>query len=159
MGLYLFVDTPLRNWIREYFKTIHLRLLILDLAVFIPIALFIFQVRFDDKEYRFLYREMERLVFWVAFFGRPVLSLLFGIYRPSVLFRAGYRWMIPVGFSVTLGSAAMAVSAYMGYRTGWFENFPRSVFVIDWLIVLSLSLLLRLMFRRLKSRQPMSLPA
>lgn len=157
VGLYLFVDTPIRNWLREYFKTIDLRLLLLDLAIFILVTFFIFQVRFDEKEYRFLYREMERLVFWVGFFARPVLSMIFGAYRSSTLSREGYQWMMPVIVSLSVSAVLMAASAYWGFFTGWFENFPRSIFVMDWFIVLSLSLLVRVLFRwRMK---PFPVPA
>ena len=148
LGLFLFVDTPVRNWLREYFKTIDLRLLLLDLAVFILVNLFIFQVRFNDREYRLLYREMERLVFWVGFFSLPILSMIFGAYRSLTLSREGYQWTVPILVSTTGSVVLMAASAYWGYFTGWFENFPRSVFLVDWLLVLSLSLFVRFLIRR-----------
>ncbi|KXK15216.1 MAG: hypothetical protein UZ14_CFX002000657 [Chloroflexi bacterium OLB14] len=48
-----------------------------------------------------------------------------------------------VFISVTTGSAILLLISYVGFHFGWFENFPRSVFVLDWLIVLSASLLTR----------------
>lgn len=145
---HFYFDIPIRNWMKEYFKTISLRLVLLDFALFIPITFFIFQIRFDEKEYRFLYREMERLVFWVAFFSRPAFSMLLGAYRTSTLFRDGYQWAISILGSISISSVLMAGAAYWGYRTGWFENFPRSVFIVDWFLVLSLLLLARFAIRR-----------
>jgi len=146
--VHFYFDVPTRNWMKDYFKTISLRLVLVDFLIFIPITFFIFQVRFDAKEYRFLYREMERLVFWVAFFSRPLLSMIFGVYRTSTLFKDGYQWAVSVFASISTSAVLMADAAYWGYRTGWFENFPRSIFVIDWFIVLSLMLLARLAIRR-----------
>lgn len=147
VGLYLFVDTPIRNWLRVYFKKIDFRLVLLDFLIFILVTFFIFQIRFNDRDYRLLYREMERLVFWIGFFLRPFFSIIFGAYLSATLFSKGYKWMLPVVLSLSLSSVLMVFSAYWGYLNGWFENFPRSVFVIDWLIVLSLSFFVRLVLR------------
>lgn len=152
--VHFYVDTPVRKWMKDYLKTIQLRALMIDLAVFIPATFFIFQLRFEEREYRLLYREMERLVFWVAFFTRPLFAMILGAYRPSILHGGGYRWAVSAVVSVTLGSFAMAASAYWGYFTGWFENFPRSIFVMDWLIVLTLTLLARALQRWLMKPKP-----
>lgn len=145
--LHLYVDTPVRDWLRDYFKLVDFRLLLLDFAIFILITFFIFQVRFSEKEYRLLYREMQRLVFWVGFFSRPFFSFVFGSYLSARLFNKDRKWMLPVFISLSISSLLMASSTYWGYFTGWFENFPRSVFIIDWFIVLSLSLLVRFLLR------------
>lgn len=157
--VHFYYDVPIRRWLKKFLGTIHVRAVLIDLAIFIPVALFIFQVRFEEREYRLLYREMERLVFWVAFFARPLASVIFGAYRPSAMFRPGFQWTIPVILSVTAGSIAMTASAYLGYVSGWFENFPRSVFVLDWIIVLSLSLLARLFLRWRSKPMPEPIPA
>ncbi|GAB1470028.1 hypothetical protein MASR2M66_09050 [Chloroflexota bacterium] len=154
-----YIDTPIRKWMKEFFDTIHLRALLLDFAIFIPVAFFIFQIRFSEREYRLLYREMERLVFWTAFFARPLFSLILGTYSPKVMLKPGYQWALRAILAVTLGSIAMASSAYIGYRTGWFENFPRSIFVTDWLIVLPLSLAARYAFRLFSKPKAAPLPA
>lgn len=157
--VHFFYDIPARRWLKNFLNDISVRAFVMDLAIFIPVAFFIFKVRFEEREYRLLYREMERLVFWVAFFVRPLASTLLGAYLPSVILRPGFHWAVPVVVSVTVGSIAMAASAYIGYAAGWFENFPRSIFVVDWLVVLSLSLLVRLVFRRRKIYNQEALPA
>lgn len=159
VGLYMFFDTPLRNWMREYFKTIDIRLLLLDFAIFIPVTFFIFQIRFDEREYRLLYREMERVVFWVGFFSRPLLLTIFGSYRLSNLFSEHYKWQMPVVASFSISTLLMMAVAYWGYVTGWFENFPRSVFVLDWVIITAFSLIIRFALRKLGIYKQEAVPA
>lgn len=157
---HFYIDIPLRRWFKDFIESINLRLLLVDLAIAGFTAFFVFQLRFgtEGREYR-SYRDMERLVFWVAFFARPTLSLLLGMYRRSVLSQLWSKWFVSVVLSVSLGSFAMAGAAYAGYLTGWFENFPRSVFILDWFIVLALSLFVRLLFRTLNIYRADALPA
>lgn len=156
---HFYIDTPIRVWLKEFLKTISLRVLSLDLAVILLFGFYLFELRFGNgREYQ-NYRDMERLVLWVAFFVRPALALAFGAYRRDVIVKPGIQWMRPVVLSVTLGSLAVAGSAYLGYFTGWFENFPRSIFVLDWFIILAFSILIRFAFRRLDIYKPAPLPA
>jgi peptidoglycan/LPS O-acetylase OafA/YrhL len=146
LAAHFYVDVPLRRRLKDFLQTISIRLFLLDLAVLTFSVFFIFQFRFDTRDYR-SYREMERLMFWVAFFARPALSLAFRAYRPEVIMKSGIHWALPVFLSVTIGSIIISGSVYLGYFTGWFENFPRSIFVLDWFIVAALSLLIRFIFR------------
>lgn len=157
LGAHFLVDIPLRRRFKKFLENINVPLFLLDLAIAGLTAFFIFQLRFGGgREYR-SYREMERLVFWVAFFASPALALIFGAYRRGALEKTGVRWMSPILLSVTASALIVSGAAYLGYATAWFENFPRSVFVIQWLIVLSLSLVLRSAFRAWAPRS--SLPA
>lgn len=159
LAVHFWVDIPLRRWLKDFLRSINVPLFLLDFAIVVVTAFFLFQLRFGiGREYR-SYREMERLVFWVAFLARPALSLLFGMYRSSALAKPVWQWMRPVLLSVSLGSFMVAGSVYLGYFTGWFENFPRSVFVLDWLIILISSLLVRFVFRIFITKKQTALPA
>jgi peptidoglycan/LPS O-acetylase OafA/YrhL len=159
VGMHFYVDTPLRRWLKNFLQTISIRVFLLDLAIAALAVLLVFQFRFDaGREYR-SYRDMERLMIWVAFFARPALSLIFGSCRPELIMKPGPQWIRQLVLSVSLSSVVMAASVYWGYSTGWFENFPRSIFALDWLIVITLSLLVRYAFRTLKIYKQESLPA
>jgi Zn-dependent protease with chaperone function len=68
------------------------------------------------------------------------------------------QFVRPVLISVTLGSAVIAGIVYLGYSLAWFENFPRSVFLVDWVIVLGLSLAMRFLFRISRIYKPYPAP-
>ncbi|MFN8433642.1 MAG: acyltransferase family protein [Anaerolineales bacterium] len=147
--VHFYLDTPFRKWLKGFLKNISLRMVVLDFVVILLLAYFMFPARFGDgREYR-LYQEMERLVLWIAFFVRPAMALLFGTYRYDIFLKQGYQWVVSVLLSTALGSLIIAVAVYSGYLTGWFENFPRSIFVLDWIIYVTFSLLIRLAFRGL----------
>jgi len=147
--VHFFMDVPIRKWLKEFLKNFSLRVLTFDFAIILLLGFFLFPMRFGDgREYR-SYLEMERLVLWVAFFVRPLMGVIFGTYRHDLLTKPGNQWLISVILSTALGSIVIASSAYLGYFTGWFENFPRSVFVVDWVIVTAFSLIIRFTFRRL----------
>jgi len=157
--VHFYLDTPIRKWLKGFLKNISLRVIVLDLAVILLVGYLLFPLRFGDgREYR-SYQEMERLVLWAAFFVRPAMALLFGSYRLDVLTKPWVQSLRSIVLSVTAGSLIIAGSAYLGYFTGWFENFPRSVFVLDWFIILLASLGVRLAFRKLKIYGQEALPA
>ncbi|MBI3169603.1 MAG: acyltransferase family protein [Chloroflexi bacterium] len=157
--VHFYVDTPFRKWLKGFLKNNSVRVFLLDIVVILLLGYLMFPLRFGDgREYR-SYLEMERLVLWVAFLIRPLLALAFGTYRHDALVKPGNQWAVSVLLSVSLGSLVIATAAYLGYATGRFENFPRSVFVLDWLIVLAFSLLTRFSFRRLGVYRQEPLPA
>jgi FlaA1/EpsC-like NDP-sugar epimerase len=136
-----------------------MRTLLLDLAILSLSVFLVFRLRFGDgREYR-SYQEMERLVFWAAFFIRPFLSILLGSLSRVNLQSGGIQMLRPVFLSTIIGSVLIAGIAYIGYAIGWFENFPRSVFIYDWLIVFMLSLIVRFGFRAFKIYKPDPIPA
>ncbi|HNM38159.1 MAG TPA: hypothetical protein PKI33_13905, partial [Anaerolineales bacterium] len=147
--VHFYLDTPFRKWLKTFLKNISLRILTLDFILILLLAYFMFPARFGDgREYR-SYQEMERLVLWLAFFIRPAMALLFGTYRHEIVSKQGNQWLISITLSALIGSLLIAVSVYIGYFTGWFENFPRSIFVIDWGIYTVFSILIRFAFRKL----------
>jgi hypothetical protein len=61
--------------------------------------------------------------------------------------------------SVTVGSLVIAGIIFVGYLLGWFGNYPRSVFALDWALILVLSLGVRFVFRFLGVYKNEHLPA
>jgi peptidoglycan/LPS O-acetylase OafA/YrhL len=156
---HFYVDTPLRRWLKRLLQRISMRTLLLDLAILSLSVFLVFRLRFGDgREYR-SYQEMERLVFWAAFFIRPFLSILLGSLSRVSLQNGGMQMLRPVFLSTVISSVLIAGIAYIGYATGWFENFPRSVFIYDWLMVFVLSLIVRFGFRAFKIYKPDPIPA
>ena len=159
LAVHFYIDGPLRKWLKDFLQSISIRTLLWDIAIISLTAFFIFKFRFGTGRDYQPYRDMEKLAFWVAFFVYPALLIAFGAHRPAIITKPGVQWMQPVLIAVTLGSLVVAGSAYVGYFTGWFENFPRSIFVLIWLVIAALSLLGRLVFRSLKVYKKEVLPA
>jgi hypothetical protein len=90
---------------------------------------------------------MAILMFWSAFLFRTAISVVLNTTNPSVLFLPIRQIVRQLLISVTAGSLIIAAMIYAAYRADWFGNFPRSVFVIDWLMIFGLSLLTRFIFR------------
>ena len=86
-------------------------------------------------------------MFWSAFVLRTVFSMLFNAFNPSNLYGTFQQFVRPVFISVMAGSLVVAGIVFTGYSVGWFENFPRSIFVMDWALVLGLSLAIRYLFK------------
>ncbi|NWF63331.1 MAG: acyltransferase [Chloroflexi bacterium] len=151
---HFFVDIPLRRWFRNLLQRISLRLALIDIGILSLVAFTLFRWRFGDgREYQ-SYREMERLLFWAAFFIRPLLSIGVGACSRELVYAPIFQMLRPLLISQTVSSLAITAIIYAGYAAGWFENFPRSIFVLDWLLILLLSLLARLAFRGLRIYKP-----
>ena len=160
VGLFthFYVDRPLRAGLKRILKRVSMPLLILDLVIVAVSIYLTFRLRIGSgREYDDLYRRFALLMFWSAFVLRTVLSVGFNALNPSTLYGSFVQFVRPVLTSVTVGSAALAVIIFIGYSNGWFENFPRSIFVMDWAIMLALSLLVRFLFRRAGFYSPGSL--
>lgn len=149
---HFFVDQPLRAWLKKTLQHINIPLLLLDLIVVTASVYFSFRLRFDHPREFASYQTMMRVMFYCAFFLRPVLSFYFNTLNLSA-FTSFTQMIRPVVISTTLGSAIFYVIIYIGFSTGWLENFPRSVFIADWLIILSISLLTRFIFMFIKNRE------
>lgn len=148
------LDLRLRKWLNRFLQTITIRVLLFDLAVVLLTAFFIFKVRFPLwRDYQG-YREMERLVIWLTFIILPAASLIIGSCRRTLLEKPLFQWSRVLLVSVTVGNALVAGIVYAVYRFGGFENFPRSIFLYVWLIVLSTSFLIRFVFSALKKEIP-----
>ncbi len=156
--IHFYIDQPLRSWLRKILQRVSMPLLVLDLVVIAVSIYLTFRLRVGGGREYDLYRALSLLMFWSAFILRTVFSVGFNALNPVTLYGSLVQFVRPVLISVTVGSAALAVISFIGYSIGWFENFPRSIFVADWAIMLALSLLVRLLFRRagFYSPQPLS---
>ncbi len=145
---HFYIDQSIRNWLKKIMTRISAPLLLLDLIILSASIYFSFRIRFGTgREYDSYYSTIL-LMYWASFFLRTICAVTFNGLDPSNLHNGFARFFRPVFISVTAGSIGVAISAYAGYSLGWFENFPRSVFIIDWAITLTLSLLVRYLFKQ-----------
>jgi peptidoglycan/LPS O-acetylase OafA/YrhL len=145
-----YIDPSIRNWMKNLLKRISLSLLILDLAIFIAAIFISFRYRFGDGREYLSYQSMGRLIFWSAFFFRTIISVVLNALDKLSIHLPLMQVIRTLLLSTTLGSLVVAGIVYAGYSAGWFYNFPRSIFVMDWVIIFSLSLAIRLIFRFFK---------
>lgn len=152
--VHFYLDIPLRKRLKSLVQAIAIRVFLFDLAVILLSTFLIFKVRFPLlRDFR-SYQDMERLVIWLGFLVLPAISLLIGSCRRTVLEKPFLQWARVTALGVTLGSALIAGIVYAVYFFGGFENFPRSIFIYMWLIVLSASFLTRLLFTAMKAEIP-----
>lgn len=141
------VDIPIREWFKKIIQRISLPLFFLDFGILFISVYLSFRFRFGTgREFDSYYR-MILLVFWSSFLFRTIFSAIFNMFNPSILYGSFMQFFQPVLFSVTVSSVFVAGITYAAYSLHWFENFPRSIFAADWLIVLVLSLFVRYVFR------------
>lgn len=151
---HFYVDAPIRRWLKSLLQTLSLRVFVADILIVLLVAFAVFPLRFGTgNEYR-SYREMERLALWVSFFAIPTMLILFRACRYEDIVAPGFFWARSTVAGVTLGFIVVSGAAYAGYATGWFENFPRSVFFFGWLVTLGLSLLFRFGMRAWQAKRP-----
>jgi hypothetical protein len=116
--------------------------------VILTVSLFVaFRFRFGTGREYLAYRQMGILFFWSAFFFRTIISYWFNTLNPELLYTPVLQMGRQLLFSTAAGSVVISVIVLMGYNAGWFINFPRSVFVVDFLIVFLLSFFVRYLFR------------
>ena len=144
---HFYVDRPLRNWLKKILEHISMPLLVLDLAIIALSVYLSYRLRFDVRREFESYRSTALMMFWSAFILRTVFSVVFKALRPETLYGTLIQFVRPVLISVTVGSVVVAGIILVGYSLGRFENFPRSVFVLDWALTLGLSLGVRYVFR------------
>lgn len=156
---HFFVDTPLRRWLKKTVQSISVPLLLLELLIVGASVYISFLLRFGVSREYDSYRTMIRLIFWSAFILRTALTIGIGSTALTNVYAPLWRMVRPLLISVTVGTVLLAGISYAGYVAGWFENFPRSIFILDWFIVFLLSLAARFLFRSLKIHKPELLPA
>lgn len=145
--IHFYIDQPFRAWLKKILQRVSMPLLILDLVIVAASTYLAFRLRIGGgREYE-VYRKLALLMFWSAFVLRTVFSVGFNALNPIILHGSASQFARPVLISVTVGSVALTLIGFVGYSIGWFENFPRSVFAMDWAIMLALSLLIRYLFR------------
>jgi len=159
LAAHYYVDVPLRRWLKDTLERTNIPILLFELAVVWGTVFLVYRLRFGEgREYN-SYREMLRLMLWSALFLRLALSLAFKTYTPAMLHLPPLHMVRSVFLSTALGSLILMTVIYAGYAAGWFENFPRSIFLMDWVIVFAASLLIRSVVRALKIYKPQPAPA
>jgi peptidoglycan/LPS O-acetylase OafA/YrhL len=156
---YFFIDPLIRNWMKNVLKRVSMPLLILDLAIIAFSVYFSFRFRFGEGREFNSYRTTSLLMFWSAFLGRTSISVALNALNPAYLYIPLLRLLRSLSVSVTAGSLVVAAAVYLSHAAGWIENFPRSIFVIDWMIVLALSIFVRYVFRWLQLYKASPVPA
>lgn len=156
---HFYIDSPLRKWLRNTLQRVSMRLLIIDLALIAASVYVSFRFRFGDGREFNRYWDTAQIMFWSAFILRTLFSTYFKSFDPANL--RGTLWQLarPVLLSVTAASLPVAGVVYLIYSLGLIENFPRSIFLIDWAMLLGLSLTVRLVFRALKVYKLNPVPA
>jgi hypothetical protein len=146
---FFYVDPALRNWMKNIMKRVSMPLLVLDLAIFALSVYVSLRFRFGEGREFNSYRNTALIMFWSAFLFRTSISIVFDTLNPANLYFSFARLSRALMIPVTIGSLVIAALTYGAYAAGWIENFPRSIFIIDWLIVLGLSLAVRFVIRAL----------
>jgi hypothetical protein len=156
---HFYIDQPIRSWLKKVMRNISMPLLIFDLVIFAVSTYISFRFRFGHGKQFLLYQTTALLVFWSAFIIRTILSAIFNSLNPSILYGPFMQVVRPILISVTIGSAVIAGIVYIGYSLAWFENFPRSIFLMDWILVFGLSMTVRFLFRYFKIYEKNPAPA
>lgn len=155
---HFYVDIPLRRWLKNTLQHINIPLFLLDLAIVLVSIFLVFRLRFGEgREYN-SYLVLIRLMFWSVFFVRTAIAIRFRAFDPASFQLPLTQSLRPVLISTMLGSLAIAAIGYAGFIADMYENFPRSIYVVDWLIVLSLSIFVRIFFRFWLARYPKLVP-
>lgn len=144
---HFYVDRPLRSWLKKIMQHVSMPLLVLDLAIIALSVYLSYRLRFGNGREYYSYRSTALLMFWSAFVLRTVFSVVFNALNPAILYGTLVQFVRPVLISVTVGSVVVAGIVLAGYSVGWFENYPRSIFALDWILILGLSLGVRFIFR------------
>ncbi len=144
---HLYVDIPIRRWLKNLLKRVSMPVLLLDLAAVALSVWLSFVLRFGSGKELRGFVTAGFYMFWLAFLIRIFMNVLCGTTNP-ILFQSTRQVMLKRLFmSVSLGSLMIAGLMWIEFELGWIPGWPRSVFILDWLIMLSLSILIRLVFR------------
>lgn len=146
---HLYVDIPIRKWLRNVMKRVSLPLLVLDLAAVAASTYLSFTLRFGTGRGFLEFKSTAYLMFWLAFILRTVIAVAFNADNPASLHLPFAKMAQPVVISVTLGSLVITALIFGFYSLGWLPGFPRSVFATDWAVMLALSTLIRLGAKKL----------
>jgi len=148
---HLYIDRPLRIWLRNTMTRVSMPLLLLDLAATALSIYLSFSIRFPALTRREL-AEIEPIaytMFWCAFVIRIAVPLIFNGTNPAIVNQSFSQMARPVLLSVTVGSVILGALMLGFVSLGWLTGFPRSVLLFDWGMMLLFSILSRLAFKNL----------
>ena len=148
MGLVacLYVDPPMRKFLKSVLNRISIRLALLDLLVVAISVYLAYLVRFGSGREFMKYETAVLLMFWSAFLVRTAVTLTVNEIRPLYDLQPIRQWARSLLISTSAGTVVLVAVMFAAHSVGWITNFPRSVFLIEWLSVFSLSLLVRYLF-------------
>lgn len=146
---HLYIDRPIRKWLKNVLKRVSMPLLLLDLLAAAVSIYLGFQFRFTSGRDLFEFRSEAYAMFWCAFIVRTAVPVIFNGSNPAILKLPFAQMMRPVFVSVTVGSVIVSALMLTFSSLGWLEGFPRSVLLLDWFMMLVFSTLIRLAFKRL----------
>jgi peptidoglycan/LPS O-acetylase OafA/YrhL len=156
---HFYIDRPFRAWLKRIMKRVSMPLLVLDLGAVALSVYLSFLIRFGAGLELFEFKAAAYLMFWLAFILRTAFSVGFNSTNPAIISLQPRQFIRHVLLAVTAGSIAVTGLMYVGYGAGWIAGFPRSVFILDWLIMLVLSSLLRIGFKEIKFYPPKTVNA
>jgi peptidoglycan/LPS O-acetylase OafA/YrhL len=144
---HLYVDIPIRRWLTKLMKRISMPVLLLDLAA-VAISIWLsFMIRFGTGRDAREYLSAAYYTFWVAFIVRIVLNIATNSTNPQVILGPIRVMVQRTLLAIGLGSLFITGLMWIEFRFGWIPGWPRSVFVLDGLIMLGLSLGIRYFIR------------
>src|SRR6266498_2342250 len=156
---HLYIDRPLRRWLRDVMTRVSIPLLLLDLVAAAASIYLSFQFRFSSGKELLEFRSAAYAMFWCAFVIRIAVPLIFNATNPSILKLPFPQLARTVLLSVTTGSALLGGLMLSFASLGWLEGFPRSVLVIDWVLMIVFSTLIRLALKNIKPYRVIPEPA
>jgi peptidoglycan/LPS O-acetylase OafA/YrhL len=149
-----YIDPPIRNWMKKVLNQISIPFFLLDLVILTASIFISFRLRFGNEREYLSYRSMGILIFWSAFFVRTIISYVLNTFSPAILQLSVFQMARRLALATGIGSVVVASIVYARYLAGWYINFPRSVFVTDFLIIFGLSFLIRYIFRLATLHRP-----
>jgi len=152
LGARAYLDPPIRNWMKKIIENINVPLLLFDYVIISASIYICFRVRFGDGREYLSYRNLSLVMFWLAFLIQPFIIGWFGGLSRSistVSYKEVFRSLL---ISISVGTILLFIVLFILYSLGWFDNFPRSIFLFNWALVLAATFLIRLLSKFIGSR-------
>ena len=142
-----YVDQPVRRWLSQFMRGTSVRLLMFDLVA-VALSVYVSLImRFDTRRELTRYEATALLMFWFAVVVRTLASSVFRTNAGDVSRLAVRSVLQRVALAVTAGSVTTAVLLWAALALNWIPGVPRAVLLIDWALVMVLSIVSRLALR------------
>jgi len=140
---HLYVDLPLRRWLKGVMARVSAPLVLLDLLAVAASISLSFLIRFGSGKELREFAQTAYLMFWLAFLIRIAFPLFFGTSGRAILhlpFRNAARLIV---LSVSAGSLLLAALMWIASALSWIPGYPRSIILMDWAFMSMFSVLIR----------------
>jgi hypothetical protein len=144
---HLYVDVPIRSWLTKLMKRISMPVLMLDLAAVAISVWLSFMIRFGTGRDIREYLSASYYTFWLAFIVRIIVNIATDSTNPRMILGSVRLLIERTLLSVGIGSLIIAGLVWIEFWIGWIPGWPRSVFLLDGLIMFGLSLAIRSLIR------------